>query len=356
MATPDILDWITEPISPSKLNDTTHGQGTTSQRNTIASSGTWPAFRPFFDTDEGKWYYNSDGGAPSSVTWSLITGGGGMFQKTTIPALSEVDALDIWDERLYRGNIYRLNDNLTSPNGLHLPIIKWEPLTAIDSPTDKLPVGDILSDDFGSYADDPAFNGVWVSSDEGQMNPEADVNWIDCRLDVGVSNVVKVVADLGGFLNQSWVARINLNIDVVTQNTGNDITWFAGMRDLNVQADTAAQSFGLKGRLGDTETDLYNVAESGRIDLSIGTSFSHDLQVEDLFIEITKTAGTSLKVELFSNSAFTISIETITDSSINNITNLRYLIITADEGSTSTHNHDLQVRKWAIQNGVTTWV
>lgn len=62
-----------ELVTAAALNDTTHGSGTTAERNAISS---WPANRPFYDTDEHMWYYNSHASAPSSVTWTRLGSSG----------------------------------------------------------------------------------------------------------------------------------------------------------------------------------------------------------------------------------------------------------------------------------------
>jgi len=70
MAGPKDASWSGISPTATNLDDSTFGQGTTTERNNITS---WPATRPFFDTDDNVWYYNSHVSAPSSVTWSNIS-------------------------------------------------------------------------------------------------------------------------------------------------------------------------------------------------------------------------------------------------------------------------------------------
>jgi hypothetical protein len=69
MAAPETDSWSGIAPTAEHLDNTTHGSGTTAERTAITS---WPATRPFLDTDENAWYYNSHVSAPSSVTWSII--------------------------------------------------------------------------------------------------------------------------------------------------------------------------------------------------------------------------------------------------------------------------------------------
>ena len=62
-------NWSNNVADDATLNATTHGSGTTAERTAITS---WPGSRPFFDTDKGKFYRNSHGAVPSSVTWTEI--------------------------------------------------------------------------------------------------------------------------------------------------------------------------------------------------------------------------------------------------------------------------------------------
>lgn len=71
MAAPIDADWANNPLSDASLNATTHGSGTTATRTGLSS---WPANRPFFDTTDDTWYYNSHVSAPSSVTWTKVEG------------------------------------------------------------------------------------------------------------------------------------------------------------------------------------------------------------------------------------------------------------------------------------------
>jgi len=70
MAKPADDSWSGYSPTATNLDETTHGSGTTTERNAITS---WPAARPFFDTDLHDYFYNSHASAPSSVTWSTIT-------------------------------------------------------------------------------------------------------------------------------------------------------------------------------------------------------------------------------------------------------------------------------------------
>ena len=69
MAAPLDGPWAGLVVSAASLDKTTYGQGTTVTRTGLTS---WPADRPFFDSTERIWYYNSHASAPSSVTWTPI--------------------------------------------------------------------------------------------------------------------------------------------------------------------------------------------------------------------------------------------------------------------------------------------
>ena len=67
---PAINAWSNDNLSDTALEETTHGSGTTAQRDAVS---TWEAGRPFWDVDVGAWFKNSHASAPSSVTWTSIT-------------------------------------------------------------------------------------------------------------------------------------------------------------------------------------------------------------------------------------------------------------------------------------------
>ena len=72
MAAPLTGPWSGETvISAASLNKTTHGSGTTTEREAITS---WPTDRPFFDSDLGIWFKNV--GTESDITWAEL---GGVF-------------------------------------------------------------------------------------------------------------------------------------------------------------------------------------------------------------------------------------------------------------------------------------
>ena len=71
MADPKTNSWEDELVTADSLDATTHGVGTTTQREAISS---WPTDRLFFDVTDHFWYYND--GTESSPDWARLPSGG----------------------------------------------------------------------------------------------------------------------------------------------------------------------------------------------------------------------------------------------------------------------------------------
>ena len=163
--------------------------------------------------------------------------------------------------------------------------------------------------------------------------------------------------DLGTTLSDTqWVMRYKHTPTTLTNPSGNWAQAGFGLSD-NTSAFTSAQDFlGINQFLSDTTSNArvfrISIPNGGTLDSTLGTSLSSTMTLNTpWYVEVTRLSATQLKVELFSDSNYSTSIESVTNTISSGITGLQY-IKSAYRGVAG--NFSAEIEDIKIYNGVTT--
>jgi len=184
-----------------------------------------------------------------------------------------------------------------------------------------------FEDDFST--DNWTDNGATTHVTGGSLVWNSDTTDNGCSLDMLGSTISDTV----------WVARFKFTVTNFDSGTGNHQFQFLVSDKANLDVTTTSRdSLGFK--IIKATSDEYALAwkNGGTISTNIEVAFSHSAQAETIYVEMSRLSSTSFKVEFFSDSSYTTSIESET-ATISNVVDLRYLIaIEQDINGSATMN------------------
>ena len=196
-----------------------------------------------------------------------------------------------------------------------------------------------LEDDFTTYANTTEGDAVYVPSvtgtNETRVNPSTDV--IDCRFEDNSADHHFAYRDLTGAVisEHIWILRAKISTSSITQPTGGlSHSIYIGISDNTSNFATSQNFLGLSLWNGGasatpSSSQYYAVARNSAIG-GFSTSTTAQLfttnwtNTDTYYVEIIRVNHTTLTVELFSDSAYTTSVEKQTLTFATGITGLRY--------------------------------
>ena len=184
-----------------------------------------------------------------------------------------------------------------------------------------------FEDDFST--DNWTDNGATTHVTGGSLVWNSDTTDNGCSLDM-----------LGSTISDTaWVARFKFTVANFDSGTGNHQFQFLVSDKANLDvATTSRDSLGFK--IIKATSDEYALAwkNGGTISTNTEVAFAHSAQAETIYVEMSRLSSTSFKVEFFSDSSYTTSIESET-ATISGVVDLRYLIaIEQDINGSATMN------------------
>ena len=190
-----------------------------------------------------------------------------------------------------------------------------------------LVAGSTFADNFST--DNWTDNGATTHVTGGSLVWNSDTTDNGCSLDM-----------LGSTISDTaWVARFKFTVANFDSGTGNHQFQFLVSDKANLDvATTSRDSLGFK--IIKASADEYALAwkNGGTISTNTEVAFAHSAQAETIYVEMSRLSSTSFKVEFFSDSSYTTSIESET-ATISGVVDLRYLIaIEQDISGSATMN------------------
>jgi len=190
-----------------------------------------------------------------------------------------------------------------------------------------LVAGSTFADNFST--DNWTDNGATTHVTGGSLVWNSDTTDNGCSLDM-----------LGSTISDTaWVARFKFTVANFDSGTGNHQFQFLVSDKANLDvATTSRDSLGFK--IIKASADEYALAwkNGGTISTNTEVAFAHSAQAETIYVEMSRLSSTSFKVEFFSDSSYTTSIESET-ATISGVVDLRYLIaIEQDINGSATMN------------------
>jgi hypothetical protein len=358
---PDNTAWTApEPITAEKLNNTTHGSGTTATRTAITAG--WRADRPFFDEDEGIWYYNSHVTPATNVTWSIIG--------TYIPNVASLNPLvgthdpnQIVMHDVINGNMWRAWDNITTKNQSYPPIKKWQPMTTIDSPVEALTIGNelALDEDFGQYSSAANMLLIWKewTTDSGidqvaTGTPSTSYIQVDKHSGT-LDQETSARIDLPSSLASTWVMRVEYQIVSISQGaSGNRNEGGFAVSD-QIDPNGAHDCYGFNTYISTTTLEhrlMYGIADS--LVATLETDFLTTPTVTTHYIQLRKTNSTTVECSIYPDNTYTTPTETETDT-VTNYTDLKYIHIWKFRQTGSDNTYSFRIKNIQLKNGVSSW-
>jgi hypothetical protein len=353
---PNNADWITEPISPEKLNSTTHGSGTTAVR--VAITGGWRADRPFFDEDEGQWYYNTHVTPATNVTWSKI----GTFipNVSSLPALvGTYDPNQVVLHNVVNGNMWRAWDNITTKNQSYAPVRKWQAMTTLGSPSEIMTVGNelALDEDFTQYTSDANMLLIWkeLSADSG-IDQVASGDYIQVDKHTGTLDAeTSARIDLPSSLASTWVMRVEYQIVTISQGVSGNRNEGGFFVSDQIDPSGLHDGFGFNTYISSTTLEhrlMYGIADA--LVSTLETDFLTTPTVTTHYIQLRKTNSTTIECSIYPNNTYGTPTETETDT-VTNYGDLKYIHIWKFRGTGEDSDYSFRIKNIQLKNGVSSW-
>lgn len=178
-----------------------------------------------------------------------------------------------------------------------------------------------IEDDMTSYADQTAFDAVWITSDTSKFrgNPATDV------VDILNSNTYAVIyRDLTSVSDTAWIFRGKLVLTTAgSQSLG---ILYLLMSDNTGAANVADDHLGFLFYDQDNRTTLVH-DDNRRPDQTlneVNLSPAISPSATTYYVEMKRTSATSFTVTIYSDSTFTTSLGTATGTVSSSINTLRY--------------------------------
>lgn len=217
-----------------------------------------------------------------------------------------------------------------------------------------------FEDDFTSYANTTEGDSAWATNNTGMVR----VNPTDDDLDIlfttiNLANYPFIYYDLTSVSDTAWVLRFKLNVAGFTTPGNYNFSAFFGL-----SSNIATNGFGvaqdgifLEAKFPTGGTAQYFAKDvDGAVPFGSATdaTFAHNVAVETIYVEIIRTSSTAYTIELFSDSAYTTSVEQETGTVASSTASLRYLKIgIADNSGHATGDFTATVDDVFFADGVT---
>jgi hypothetical protein len=178
-------------------------------------------------------------------------------------------------------------------------------------------------DDFSSYADTTAGDAVWATNDTSRMrvNPTTDVFDFTTTRNGSAATSYKTLSSVS---DTAWLLRFRYNM---TSSTS-DARLFVGFSSTTGNYGSTEDWLGII--IPNRQHTAWSITSYDNAAVTIGAYSSFSLTpvlATDYFIQITRTSATELKLDLYSDSAYTVSLGTVTRTIPSTVGGLSYLKI-----------------------------
>jgi len=203
--------------------------------------------------------------------------------------------------------------------------------TALASSSDSgaVPATD-FSDDWASYANQAAADAVWPTNATSHQSDVTN-DELDFTLSDGGVNAAGCSHDFGAGVisDNAFVLRFKMRVDAfVNYSSGGAAhqTVFV-LSSVNHTQRTGDSPWDALGFSFNTNPTKWRTVLTDNAAVGGTTAFLRAVAVETLYVQIRRVGLTTLKVALYSDSAFTNLLEEITDTIPATITGLRYFVV-----------------------------
>jgi len=188
-------------------------------------------------------------------------------------------------------------------------------------------------DDFTSYTTQGTFDTAYPSDDTTNLRGNPTNDNIDfATTHATTTDSTTLSHDIGFTLSNKWVMRLGLQIDQVAQGSNaNVVRWFIGMSAVanTTDMDTNQDWIGF-GHQGSNTLNEYRIQDTdgaSPFDTSADNTFAHTPIAETIFVEIIRESSTVYTAEIFSDSAFSTSVEKETGVCVAGTSGLKFFKI-----------------------------
>ena len=325
MTAPLTGSWAGQSPTATNLDGTTHGSGTTSERN--AGTGADFADRPFFDTDLKAWYHYD-------TEWKKHAA--------------------IVDGALWPAS-FSLNDKLfIEPTNRYYQVIDTDPIICKSSDTDQY-IG-YQDDAFTGYADTTAGDLAYPTNSTSRLrvNPTTDVLDVDAPL--AIASPSRLYRDMLLPYSDKYMARFKMDVKTVTQGaTGHSALVFIGFSAETADVDSSNSFVGLAAKLTSSINEYRALDDEASAIAFGGQVFAHAVAVEVLYVEIiVDHIAETYDINLYSDSGYSTLVEGETGQVLSSThPKARYFIIHVDGTNASgDHQLTLEIDDLIIADGV----
>ena len=198
-----------------------------------------------------------------------------------------------------------------------------------------------FDDNFTSYADQAAFDAEYPTSATGEMrgNPTTDV--IDWKQTGSIgANHQRIYNDLivATISDTAWVLRQPIEVITLTAATSPYYQGiYLGISSVTAGVGTAQDFIGHSYKFNSVTTAMYAAHSDGTVldnPVTSGQVFATALDVGIDYNEIIRTSATQFTDEIFSNSAYSTSVEKETKTISSGVQSLRYWVIQGYDNAT----------------------
>jgi len=167
----------------------------------------------------------------------------------------------------------------------------------------------------------------FTTSSSGLLNVDTTNEEIDFTFNVDDGNLAQLYHS-DTVSDSLWTLRSQLDIDTISQGSDTNDKWlFYGFSSANTLHMGDSQDFlGMAIRVDNTKTDLMAIETDGSAPNNESTTvFTRQAQQETLYVEMKRESSTSFTVNLYSDSNYSILLESQTITASSGTTALAYL-------------------------------
>ena len=197
-----------------------------------------------------------------------------------------------------------------------------------------LVVGTTFEDNFSTDQWDDLSTAIAVNVSTGVIDWDSERDVANCTVyDLGAGNVS----------DSKWILRFKFSPTTVTSSGGTGIPVYVGLSDSdeNATGSVSQDSISLRSSIDTSAGATYKGATGDGANMeSVVVSFATVPSVGSVYVELIRTSATTATCEIFSDSAYTTSVESENMTVSSTCDNLRYIKVSNYNGVGSTGSND----------------
>jgi hypothetical protein len=210
-------------------------------------------------------------------------------------------------------------------------------------------------EDFSTYVDEADSDASWISDNE----PSLDVDLVNDRLNWDVTvqgGRDRVYYDMGVLNDEQFALRYHMNVgtDIFNGTSTNLVEVFFGVSDDTTETNANMDFIGFQFIKDDSNTETTQLVWSNENDLESPTNiyeFELKPEVDDYYVQLSRSNSTEYSVTFFSDSYYTTAIESMNATIPAAIDSLRYFYVGVATESNAENNINGWIDDIQLYNG-----